>query len=92
LESKKLFLTSLATYAISHNSEILKNVITINTTIIMIARKIPTALDHDLEKPLNAANASATHTARINICTTLILKGPMLKVIPASKPFLIFFG
>ena len=60
--------------------------------IIIIAKDIHSTLDHDFEIPLKVANASAIHKARIKSCTTLILNGPILNVIPASNPLLIFFG
>jgi hypothetical protein len=59
---------------------------------IKIARNIPNTLDPDFQNPLKVANASATPSARMNNWTTEIFNGPMLNVIPASSPLLIFFG
>lgn len=59
---------------------------------IRIATNIPNTLDPDFQSPLNAAKARATPNARMNNWTTEIFNGPMLKVIPASNPLLIFFG
>ena len=59
---------------------------------MMIARNTPTILDHDLENALKAAKARATPTARTNICTKEMFNGPIVNVIPASNPLLIFFG
>jgi hypothetical protein len=59
---------------------------------IIIARNSPTTLDQDFENPLKAANERATHTARTNIWTMEIFNGPIVNVIPASNPLLIFLG
>ena len=76
----------------SHNSETLKKAMVIKMMIIMIAKNMPTILDHHFENQLNAANARAIPSARMKSCTTLIFNGPILNVIPASNPLLIFFG
>ncbi|MEI7558691.1 MAG: hypothetical protein WCJ45_08115 [bacterium] len=58
----------------------------------MIARSTPIALDHDFEKALKAANATATHKAIMNIWTIEIVNGPIGNDIPANNPLFIFLG
>ena len=65
---------------------------TIVIIIIITATNIPTTLDQDFQKALKATSARATHKARTNICTIEMFNGPILNVIPASSPLLIFFG
>ncbi|MEI8008432.1 MAG: hypothetical protein WCI00_03245 [bacterium] len=60
--------------------------------IIITATNIPTTFDQDFQKALKAAKARATHKARTNICIIEIFNGPILNVIPASSPLLIFLG
>lgn len=60
--------------------------------IIMIATNIPTNLDQACQNELKADNASATHKARINSWTIEIDNGPIVNVIPASNPLLMFLG
>ncbi|HBB04821.1 TPA: hypothetical protein DCZ39_08290 [Patescibacteria group bacterium] len=59
---------------------------------IIIATNAHNSLDPDFVNPLKDDNARATHKARTNIWTIEILKGQIVKVIPASNPLLIFFG
>ena len=60
--------------------------------IMIIATNAPSIFDQDFDNPLKAANARATHKARINICTIEIFNGPIVKDIPANNPLLIFLG
>gem|GEM_PF-3387681 len=83
--SKKPFLTNFAIYAINQSSDILKNAITTKNKITTIANKTQIALDHDFDTQLKIANPADIPIAKINICTTFIVSGHILNVIPASN-------
>ncbi len=76
----------------SDNSDILKNATSVNKSKIKIASNNPIALDHDLPKPLNTANATAIPTAITKSWMIEIVSGPILKLMPANNHFFIFLG